>query len=149
MVIKKSLDKRESHNFFYMLQGIIYFILTLSLEVLPLHKINLATACQLWTSSKKLFLATSGSSLEPLLASSSEDHEDIDVLAERNRVLSGSGGNALIYLHNLRKVQQHAKICKFLSVGCTFYLIESRNMFCDFRCIQEGSRMVQKLLFIH
>ncbi|CAA2979777.1 ABC transporter A family member 1 [Olea europaea subsp. europaea] len=90
-------------------EGIIYFILTLSLEVLPLHKINLATACQLWTSSKKLFLATSGSSLEPLLASSSEDHEDIDVLAERNRVLSGSGGNALIYLHNLRKVYPGGK----------------------------------------
>ncbi|KAL2535052.1 ABC transporter A family member 1 [Abeliophyllum distichum] len=94
-------------------EGIVYFILTLGLELLPPHKINFATACELWTSSKKLILATSGSSSEPLLASSLEDvaldHEDRDVQAERNRVLSGSGGNALIYLHNLRKVYPGGK----------------------------------------
>lgn len=90
-------------------EGIVYFILTLGLELLPLHKINFATVWELWSSSKKPFLATSGSSLEPLLASSSEDHEDIDVQTERNRVLSGSVGNALIYLQNLRKVYPGGK----------------------------------------
>lgn len=32
--------------------------------------------------------------------------EDIDVRAERERVLSGSADNAIIYLRNLRKVSR-------------------------------------------
>lgn len=52
---------------------------------------------------------TSSPSLEPFLAPSSEhvipDFDlDVDVAAERNRVLSGSIDNAIIYLSNLRKV---------------------------------------------
>lgn len=47
--------------------------------------------------------------LEPLLESSSETvamdfDEDVDVKTERNRVLSGSLDNSIIYLRNLRKV---------------------------------------------
>lgn len=47
--------------------------------------------------------------LEHLLEPSTENvgvelDEDIDVKTERNRVLSGSLGNAIIYLRNLRKV---------------------------------------------
>jgi len=46
---------------------------------------------------------------EPLLESSSETvvtdfDEDVDVKTERNRVLSGSLDNSIIYLRNLRKV---------------------------------------------
>lgn len=59
----------------------------------------------------KIRRSTYGSSLEPLLKSSSGDvalefDEDIDVLTERNRVLSGSTDSAIIYLRNLRKVFQ-------------------------------------------
>lgn len=45
--------------------------------------------------------------LEPLLEPSPETFvtdEDVDVKTERNRVLSGSVDNAIIYLRNLRKV---------------------------------------------
>jgi len=47
--------------------------------------------------------------LEPLLEPSSETvvmdfDEDVDVNTERNRVLSGSLDNSIIYLRNLRKV---------------------------------------------
>lgn len=56
-----------------------------------------------------LEMGTSPPSLEPLLAPSSEyatpDFDvDVDVKAERNRVLSGSTDNAIICLSNLRKV---------------------------------------------
>lgn len=48
------------------------------------------------------------SSLEPLLKSTMGDNssleEDIDVRAERDRVLSGGVDSAVIYLRNLRKV---------------------------------------------
>lgn len=47
--------------------------------------------------------------LEPLLGSSSDImaldlDEDIDVKAERDRVVSGAADKAIIYLRNLRKV---------------------------------------------
>ncbi|XP_073151159.1 ABC transporter A family member 1 isoform X3 [Henckelia pumila] len=100
-------------------EGIIYFVLTLGLELLLPLKINFVTASELFTSVKKMFDTTSSSSLQPLLKSSSGDandlEEDIDVQTERNRVLSGSVGRAIIYLRNLRKVypggkQQGSKI---------------------------------------
>lgn len=100
-------------------EGIIYFVLTLGLELLLPLKINLPTASELCTSVKKMFDTTSDSSLQPLLKSSSGDandlEEDMDVQTERNRVLSDSVGRAIIYLRNLRKVypggkQQGSKI---------------------------------------
>ncbi|KAK4412941.1 ABC transporter A family member 1 [Sesamum alatum] len=94
-------------------EGIIYFVLTLVLEVLLQHKMNFATASDLWMSIRKKVYAPSSGSLEPLLESSSEENcdfeEDIDVKAERNRVLSGGVRNAIIYLRNLRKVYPGAK----------------------------------------
>lgn len=95
-------------------ESLCYFLLTLGLELLPLHKLT-ATAVKEWwikhlrNSSTNLKTETSSPSLEPLLAPSSEyvipDYDlDVDVAAERNRILSGSIDNAIIYLSNLRKV---------------------------------------------
>ncbi|CAK9155596.1 unnamed protein product [Ilex paraguariensis] len=63
---------------------------------------------------KQFCRPTSSSFLEPLLGPSPENvavdlDEDIDVQTERNRVLSGSTDNAIIYLRNLRKVYPGAK----------------------------------------
>ncbi|PIN24569.1 Lipid exporter ABCA1 [Handroanthus impetiginosus] len=97
-------------------EGIIYFVLTLCLEILLPHKL-LARATDLWTRMRRKICvpAPSSSSSEPLLKSSSGDNydieEDVDVQTERNRVLSGGVRSAIIYLRNLRKVypggQQH------------------------------------------
>lgn len=62
-----------------------------------------------WKGTRHHLCNTPSSYLEPLLQSSSESdtldlNEDVDVQVERNRVLSGSVDNAIIYLRNLRKV---------------------------------------------
>ncbi|KAL6987169.1 Phospholipid-transporting ATPase abca1 [Sarracenia purpurea var. burkii] len=90
-------------------EGIIFYLLTLGLELVPPHKITLGTVEECWKSMRKAFQRTSSSYTEPLLESSSkhgalELDDDDDVRAERNRVLSGSTDNAIIYLRNLRKV---------------------------------------------
>ncbi|KAL7138460.1 hypothetical protein ABFS83_10G166000 [Erythranthe nasuta] len=84
-------------------EGVVYFALTLGLEVLLPHK-NLFTASNLWTNLKRKFYSPSNSVLEPLLKGNSDLEEDIDVKTERNRVLSDGVGSAIIYLRNLRKV---------------------------------------------
>ncbi|XP_031740232.1 ABC transporter A family member 1 isoform X2 [Cucumis sativus] len=96
------------------LQFLCYFLLTLGLELLPLHKLTAITVKEWWmkcwrNNLTNLKSETSSPSLEPFLAPSSEhvipDFDlDVDVAAERNRVLSGSIDNAIIYLSNLRKV---------------------------------------------
>ncbi|KAL3632486.1 Phospholipid-transporting ATPase abca1 [Castilleja foliolosa] len=91
-------------------EGMIYFVLTLALEFVLPHKINLARLSNLlsWIS-KKNYLP-SGSSSEPLLRTSSGDlDEDVDVQAERDRVLSGGVSSAIVYLNNLRKVYPGGK----------------------------------------
>lgn len=102
------------NKFFYLMQGIIYFALTLGLEVLLPHRIKFLTASNLWMSLKEKLYAPSSSSLEPLLKSLPGDNgdleEDIDVQTERNRVLSGGAGSAIVYLRNLRKVLKHITI---------------------------------------
>ncbi|KAK9987447.1 hypothetical protein SO802_032398 [Lithocarpus litseifolius] len=90
------------------LESIGFFLLTLGLELLPSNKLTLVTIKEWWRSIKILQRGTS-SYLEPLLKPSSETvaldpDEDIDVKTERNRVLSGSIDNAIIYLRNLQKV---------------------------------------------
>ena len=89
-------------------QGIVYYLLTLVFELVPLHKLRV-TIEECWRSMKKILPRSSGSYTEPLLESSSKNtvldlDEDVDVREERNRVLSGSTDNAIIYLRNLRKV---------------------------------------------
>ncbi|KAL6530473.1 Phospholipid-transporting ATPase abca1 [Orobanche minor] len=95
-------------------EGIIYFVLTLGLEFLLPYKISFATASNLLTRIIKKNNAHSSSSLEPLLKTSLGDNngdpeEDIDVQAERNRVLAGGVGSAIVYLRNLRKVYPGGK----------------------------------------
>ncbi|KAK4485446.1 hypothetical protein RD792_008087, partial [Penstemon davidsonii] len=94
-------------------EGMIYFVLTLVLEVLLPHKINFAIVSNLWTSVKNMISSNSSNFLEPLLKSYSGDmhdvEDDIDVQTERNRVLSGAVGSAIIYLRNLRKVYPGGK----------------------------------------
>ncbi|XP_022152229.1 ABC transporter A family member 1 isoform X2 [Momordica charantia] len=95
-------------------QCVSYFLLTLGFELLPLHKLTPSAVKGRWmnrwrNSLTNLEMGTSPPSLEPLLAPSSEyatpDFDvDVDVKAERNRVLSGSTDNAIICLSNLRKV---------------------------------------------
>ncbi|KAF4348847.1 hypothetical protein G4B88_005164 [Cannabis sativa] len=75
-------------------ESICYFLFTLGLELLPSYK-------EWW--SIKSFRRDGSPHLEPLLGSSAEKvaldfDEDSDVAMERNRVLSGSVENAIIYL---------------------------------------------------
>ncbi|XP_047959280.1 ABC transporter A family member 1 [Salvia hispanica] len=88
-------------------EGIIYFVITLCLEVLLPLKINFGTSSNLWMRIRRS-LTPPSSSLEPLLTSTMGENssleEDIDVRAERDRVLSSGVDSAVIYLRNLRKV---------------------------------------------
>ncbi|XP_027928069.1 ABC transporter A family member 1 isoform X2 [Vigna unguiculata] len=84
-----------------------YFLLTLALEILPSIKLT-SFMIKKWWEKINIFRHDSPYS-EPLLESSSETvvtdfDEDVDVKTERNRVLSGSLDNSIIYLRNLRKV---------------------------------------------
>ncbi|KAL9409139.1 hypothetical protein AB3S75_047510 [Citrus x aurantiifolia] len=95
-------------------ESICYFLLTLGLELLPSHKWTLMTIKEWWKGTRHRLCNTPSSYLEPLLQSSSESdtldlNEDVDVQVERNRVLSGSVDNAIIYLRNLRKVYPGGK----------------------------------------
>lgn len=93
-------------------ESIFFFLFTLGLEVLPPHKLTPITIDFCWRRIKSLCCVNSGNTndvLAPLLDSSSDVvavdlDEDIDVKAERNRVVSGAADRAIIYLRNLRKV---------------------------------------------
>lgn len=90
-------------------EGIVYYLITLGLEVVPPNKVSVLAIGEFWKSIKMLYPRTSSSYKEPLLESSSKYvdldlDDDVDVRAERSRVLSGSIDNAIIYLRNLRKV---------------------------------------------
>ncbi|XP_058204040.1 ABC transporter A family member 1 isoform X3 [Rhododendron vialii] len=90
-------------------EGIVYYLITLGLELVPPNKVSVLAIKEFWKSIKTLYPRTSSSYKEPLLESSSKYvdldlDDDVDVRAERSRVLSGSIDNAIIYLRNLRKV---------------------------------------------
>lgn len=63
-----------------------------------------------WWSRTKIYCNdTSQGTLEPLLGSYNDSsvsitNEDVDVVAERDKVLSGGTDNAIIHLRNLHKV---------------------------------------------
>lgn len=105
-----NLDKKYfslSNPIFSCMQSFSYFLLTLALEIFPSLKLTLFTIKKWW--GKTNIFPHNTTYLEPLLESSPETvvmdlDEDVDVKTERNRVLSGSIDNAIIYLHNLRKV---------------------------------------------
>ncbi|MED6170830.1 ATP-binding cassette sub- A member 1 [Stylosanthes scabra] len=93
-------------------ESIGYFLLTLALEVCPSLKLT-PFMIKKWWQSLNIFHRNT-SYLEPLLEPSLETvpmdvDEDVDVKTERNRVLSGSLDNSIIYLRNLRKVYPEEK----------------------------------------
>ncbi|KAL2320738.1 hypothetical protein Fmac_029707 [Flemingia macrophylla] len=84
-----------------------YFLLTLALEIFPSLKLTSFMIKKWWR--KANIFQHDTAYLEPLLEPSSETvamnfDEDVDVKTERNRVLSGSLDNSILYLCNLRKV---------------------------------------------
>lgn len=102
-----SLFLTLSNPFSFVQQGFSYFLLTLGLEVFPSLKLILLMIKKWW--GKINIFPHNAPYLEPLLEPSAETvvmdlNEDVDVKTERNRVLSGSIDNAIIYLRNLRKV---------------------------------------------
>ncbi|KAK7336540.1 hypothetical protein VNO77_17083 [Canavalia gladiata] len=89
-----------------------YFLLTLALEIFPSLKLT-SLMVKKWCGKINIFRHDS-TYLEPLLEPSSATvsmdlDEDVDVKTERNRVLSGSLDNAIIYLRNLSKVYTEEK----------------------------------------
>lgn len=120
------------------------------LEFWPCYKVTLFSVKEWWNS----FQHDNSSFSEPLLESSSQAvtldfDEDRDVKMERNRVLSGSIENAIIYLRNLRKVFVFVWIVPLLfkikfyytNASAIYYLLSS---LANFRCIQEERIKVKK-----
>lgn len=96
-----------SNQIFLVWQSLGYFLLTLALEIFPSPKLTPFMIKNWW--GKINIFQQNATYLEPLLEPSSETvvmdfEEDVDVKTERNRVLSGSLDNSIIYLRNLRKV---------------------------------------------
>ncbi|KAG1338408.1 ABC transporter A family member 1 [Cocos nucifera] len=90
-----------------LLKSIIYFLLTIGLELVPHQKLKLATIMEWWHNFISLQHGKTKSYTQPLLGSLDDaaiSEEDIDVKAERCRILSGCVDNAIIYLQNLQKV---------------------------------------------
>ncbi|GMH18706.1 hypothetical protein Nepgr_020547 [Nepenthes gracilis] len=95
-------------------ESILYFILTLGIEFLLSLKLSPVAVRHFWRNFCNIRLKTTSNILEPLLVAYSDEvaldfDEDVDVKEERNRVLSGATDNAIIYLHNLRKVYPGGK----------------------------------------
>ncbi|TKY62628.1 ABC transporter A family member 1 [Spatholobus suberectus] len=97
-------------------ESFCYFLLTLALEIFPSLQLT-SFMIKKWWGKINIFRHDTRYS-EPLLEPSSETvamdfDEDVDVKTERNRVLSGSLDNSIIYLCNLRKVyfeeKQHGR----------------------------------------
>lgn len=88
----------------------MYFTFVLGIELLPWHKFDPCIKTSLWRQTiKGPTDDIPDSTLEPLMGSSLESHkcvvdEDLDVQAERHRVLSGAAKNSIICLSNLCKV---------------------------------------------
>lgn len=91
------------------MQSIAFFLITIGIESFPAHKWNVYTTKEWWSSTKTYYNETSQGPLEPLLGSYNDSSvsiidEDVDVVAERDKVLSGATDNAIIHLRNLHKV---------------------------------------------
>ncbi|KAJ8437051.1 hypothetical protein Cgig2_025898 [Carnegiea gigantea] len=96
------------------IESILYFLLALGFEVLPPHKMLPVMIDHCWRRIKGFCLGNTSDVSEPLLGSSSDAVsidlvEDVDVKAERDRVLSGAADRAIIYLRNLCKVYPAGK----------------------------------------
>ncbi|CAN6443979.1 unnamed protein product [Victoria cruziana] len=92
------------------MESIMYFTFVLGIELLPWHKFDPCIKTSLWRQTiKGPTDDIPDSTLEQLMGSSLESHkcvvdEDLDVQAERHRVLSGAAKNSIICLSNLCKV---------------------------------------------
>ncbi|KAF9597369.1 hypothetical protein IFM89_017715 [Coptis chinensis] len=95
--------------FYLAVESIIYFLITIGIELVPSYKLTSLTIKEWFSNFGQHQQILPESYSEPLLRSASgslaaDEDNDIDVQAERHRVLSGSADNAIIYLRNLRKV---------------------------------------------
>lgn len=118
--------------FSFVSQSFIYFLLTLGLEIYPSLKLTPFKIKKWW--GKINIFPHNTTYLEPLLESSPETfvtdlNEDVDVKAERNRVLSGSIDNAIIYLRNLRKVFPRIVFFNFLFIESIVLWLPWRFLF--------------------
>ncbi|XP_043815842.1 ABC transporter A family member 1 isoform X2 [Manihot esculenta] len=115
------------------IESIIYFLLTIGLELLPSHKLTPVTIKQCWRNFTNFWHGSSGFS-EPLLKFPSETvavdfDEDIDVQTERNKVLSGSVDNAILYLRNLQKVYPGGKYGMKVAVHSLTFSVQPGECF--------------------
>lgn len=90
-------------------QSTAYLLLTIGLEFVPHHILNFSGIRAWWNHLLSCRPDVSRNYLQPLLGSSKDTSnpladEDVDVMAERHRVMSGYADNAIIYLRNLWKV---------------------------------------------
>ncbi|CAN1829239.1 ABC transporter A family member 1 [Linum perenne] len=116
-------------------ESIAYFLLTLGLELLPFHKLSLVSVGHFWKRIRSQYNKSS-SNREPLLKSPSDYardsqdlDEDIDVKTERERVLSGSIDNAILYLCNLRKVYPGGKYGTKVAVDSLSFSVHAGECF--------------------
>ncbi|CAN1288577.1 ABC transporter A family member 1 [Linum perenne] len=116
-------------------ESIAYFLLTLGLELLPFHKLSLVSVRHFWKRIRSQYNKSS-SNREPLLKSPSDSardsqdlDEDIDVKTERERVLSGSIDNAILYLCNLRKVYPGGKYGTKVAVDSLSFSVHAGECF--------------------
>uniref|UniRef100_A0A1D1XQT2 ABC transporter A family member 1 n=1 Tax=Anthurium amnicola TaxID=1678845 RepID=A0A1D1XQT2_9ARAE len=90
------------------IESVVYFLLTIGLEFTPSCGLNSAKIKEWWQNFQRNYHSISQTLREPLVDLSQSRifiaGEDVDVQAERERVLSGFADNAIIYLRNLRKV---------------------------------------------
>ncbi|XP_072953821.1 ABC transporter A family member 1 isoform X1 [Typha angustifolia] len=90
-------------------ESVIYFLLTIGLELFPYEKPNLTSIREWWQHFISVKHGKSGRYFEPLIASPDDtsvslSDEDEDVRSERQRIVGGFVDNAIIYLRNLQKV---------------------------------------------
>lgn len=134
--------------FSFVSQSFIYFLLTLGLEIYPSLKLTPFKIKKWW--GKINIFPHNTTYLEPLLESSPETfvtdlNEDVDVKTERNRVLSGSIDNAIIYLRNLRKVFPRIIFFNLFFHWKYCFVITMAISFLNLRCILKRRIMGKRL----
>ncbi|KAG0464676.1 hypothetical protein HPP92_018840 [Vanilla planifolia] len=93
----------------------VYFLLTIAVEYIPRPKINLIAGPN-WSSFGFANHKKTQTCSQPLLGSLGDSSmviadEDVDVTAERHRTLNNLVDNAIVCLHNLRKVYPAGNNC--------------------------------------
>ncbi|KAG0464673.1 hypothetical protein HPP92_018837 [Vanilla planifolia] len=96
-------------------ESAVYFLLTIAVEYIPRPKINLIAGPN-WSSFGFANHKKTQTCSQPLLGSLGDSSmviadEDVDVTAERHRTLNNLVDNAIVCLHNLRKVYPAGNNC--------------------------------------